>query len=94
MSKLRTNARDQSCLVRVPGVCNFDPATTVGAHFRLSGISGMGLKSPDWLLAFSCSACHAWIDSHKDPETQLMFACGVFRTIAKQIELGALKWQS
>lgn len=91
MSKLRESARNEACLVRVPQVCNFNRETTVGAHFRLPGMSGMGFKSPDWLLAFACSACHAYVDTHKDAETQLMFAHGVFRTISTQIEKGLIK---
>ena len=59
--KLRKSARDQDCLVRIPGVCNFDPKTTVLAH--ING-GGMGLKQPDYKAAFCCSSCHAVIDGH------------------------------
>lgn len=81
MSKLRKLARGKPCQIRLIGVCNGDPATTVLAHFRMSGASGMGLKPPDWLGAWSCSACHTFVDTHKDAATQLDFAKGVFRTI-------------
>lgn len=77
---LRKLARGQACQIRLPG-CNSNPETTVLAHFRLSGISGMGLKPPDWLGAWACSWCHSYVDGHKDAETQLDFAKGVFRTI-------------
>ncbi len=30
--KVRDSARGQDCTVRIPGTCNFDPATTVLAH--------------------------------------------------------------
>lgn len=51
----------------------------------------MGLKPPNWMLAFGCSACHQAVDSSKDPEVQLAFAQAVFRTIARQIEKGLIK---
>lgn len=56
---LRDSARGQPCLVRLPGICNHDPATTVLAH--LNG-GGMGTKYSDLMGAFACSACHDEID--------------------------------
>lgn len=44
---LRKQARGRGCQVRIPHVCNFNSETTVLAHYRLAGISGMGMKSPD-----------------------------------------------
>lgn len=49
-------------MVRLPGVCNGNPETTVLAHYRLAGLCGMGLKPPDWSAAWACSACHDEID--------------------------------
>lgn len=57
--KLRDSARGQECTVRVPGVCNYDPDTTVLAH--VNG-GGMGTKHSDMAGAVSCSACHQWLD--------------------------------
>lgn len=88
---LRAAARGQPCQVRLPSCCNGDPETTVLAHFRLIGISGIGLKVPDLLGAHSCSACHAYVDTHKDDATQLAFAHGVLRTIAKLIREGKVR---
>lgn len=56
---LRDSARGQPCQVRLPGICNHDPATTVLAH--LNG-GGMGTKTSDLFGAFTCSACHDEID--------------------------------
>jgi hypothetical protein len=84
-SKTTKLAKGQPCLIRLPGICNGNPETTVPCHFRLSGISGMGFISPEFLIAFGCSSCHAYVDSHRDAETQLAFAHGVFRT---QVALG------
>jgi hypothetical protein len=74
---LRKEAAHRSCQIRLPG-CVSEP--TCLCHFRLSGISGMGLKSPDWLGAWGCAHCHAIVDGTKDAAVQLDFAHAVFRT--------------
>lgn len=58
--KLRNSARGQDCMVRIPGVCNFNPETTVLAHVGEGG--GMGQKADDIEAAFCCSNCHDAID--------------------------------
>ena len=73
-------------------VCNFNEETTVLAHLRLIGISAMSKKAPDILGAHCCSACHAWVDTHHDPQTKLWFAEGVFRTINLLVREGMIKW--
>lgn len=91
MSKLTQAARGEPCLIRLP-VCNSNPETTCACHFRVMGISGIGMKVPDFLIAFGCSACHAYVDSHHDAETQLAFSEGVFRTQNLLIKRGLVKW--
>ena len=60
---LRKLARGKPCLVRIPGVCNHDPETVVGAHINRGGIGGMGMKSgSDLPLIWACSNCHDVID--------------------------------
>jgi len=59
--KIRAAARGQDCTVRLPGVCNFNPETTVLAHLPC-GQRGTGIKSPDNLAVFACAACHDAID--------------------------------
>lgn len=59
---LRDLARDRPCMVRLPGICNGDPATTVLAHYRMAGICGTGQKPPDECSAWACSSCHDEID--------------------------------
>ena len=84
---LRKEARGRGCTVRIPGVCNFNSETTVLAHIRVAGVSGMGLKSPDLLGAWACSACHDEIDgrTHKSglsrDELRLAHYDGMARTI-------------
>ncbi|MHB1403840.1 MAG: nuclease domain-containing protein [Thiobacillus sp.] len=60
--KLRDSARGQDCTLRLPGVCSFDSQTTVLAHLPC-GQKGMGMKGPDMIAVFACSACHDRLDS-------------------------------
>lgn len=90
MTNLRDAARGRDCQIRLPGVCNYNPATTVLAHYRLVGISGMGMKAPDVIGAWACSACHLYVDTHKDDATARAFLEGVLRTQARLIKDGVL----
>lgn len=58
--KLRDSARGQRCTLRLGGICNNDPATTVLAH--LPGPKSAASKVDDWHACFACSACHDAID--------------------------------
>ena len=89
MTALRKEARGRACQIRLH-VCNANPETTVGAHFRMPGLSGMGIKPPDLMIAWACSSCHAYVDTHHDDATQLAFAHGVFRTQAQLMKEGKL----
>lgn len=90
LARLRAEAKDRECAIRLVGICNFNPETTVLAHLRLIGISGFGIKAPDELGAFSCSACHTYVDSHHDDATKIAFYEGIFRTQAILIREGRL----
>jgi hypothetical protein len=92
MTDLRQLARGRACTIRVPDVCNRDPQTTVGCHFRLIGLAGMGMKPSDLHIAFGCSACHTYVDTHKDAATQLAFAHGVMRTQDQLVKEGVIRW--
>ena len=93
---LRDAARGQDCQVRL-SCCNFNPETTVLAHYRLSGLNGMGMKPPDLIGSWACSACHdaidrrAYLDMDKD-FVRLAHAEGCFRTIAALISQKKIKW--
>lgn len=63
--KLRASARRQDCTLRLPGVCNGNPETTVLAHLPC-GQKGMGMKSPDNMAIFSCANCHDAIDGRRN----------------------------
>ncbi len=93
---LREKARGQQCQVRYATICNGDPATTVLAHVRMSGITGIGQKSPDILGSWCCSACHDEADrrtTHLPIEiARLGFLEGVMRTQSRLIKEGKVKW--
>lgn len=84
---LRNYARGMPCMIRMPGVCNGDPETTVLCHLRMAGISGMGLKANDLLATWGCSACHRYCDTHGiDGRTALLE--GMARTQAHLLDRG------
>jgi Protein of unknown function (DUF1364) len=56
---LRKLAKGMECQVRLPG-CNFDPETTVLAHYRLAGTCGIGIKPPDLLGAWLTNCAQNW----------------------------------
>ena len=84
-NKLRNAARGQQCLVRLPG-CDGGGETSILAHYRLAGYSGIGLKPPDIMGAFCCGNCHDAIDFRRNvegysrEEIRLAHAEGVMRT--------------
>lgn len=93
MANLRDLARGQDCQIRIPSVCNHDPATTVLAHYRMAGICGAGQKPPDECGAWACSACHDAVDGRsKSCLTRDMLIAyhsdGVIRTLHKLSQLG------
>lgn len=96
MSKLTEAARGMDCQIRLPRVCNFNPDTTVLAHYRLAGTCGMGMKPPDLLGAWACSSCHDRVDlrifdDFTQQELDLAHAEGVMRTLNELIRRGKLK---
>ena len=96
MSKLRKAAQGRECMVRIPYICNHDPATVVLAHYRLAGYCGTGYKPDDALGAWCCSACHDAVDGRNTlgdmtrDEFRLMHAEGVMRTFAELRKEGLL----
>lgn len=62
MADLRKAARGRECQVRIPGICNGNPETTVLAHIRIAGLCGTGIKPPDLIATIACSSCHDEID--------------------------------
>jgi len=93
MSKLRKSARDRQCTIRIPGVCNRNPETTVLAH--LNG-AGMGMKHGDMHGAYACSSCHDLVDArttttqYSKDELALMHLEGMVRTQKIMLDEGLI----
>ncbi len=91
MSKIRESAEGEDCQIRMPGVCSFNPATTVLCHL---GGAGWALKSDDIHSAYGCYECRQIIDGAKSEfsqdEIKLMFYDGMVRTQLILIEKGLI----
>lgn len=87
---LRALARGKPCMIRVPGVCNHNPDTTVLCHLRMAGVTGMSLKANDLLATWGCSDCHRYCDTHGiDGRTALLE--GMARTQAHLLARGYIQ---
>ena len=92
-TNLRKFARGKECQLRLPGICNFDTATTVLAHVRRGGVAGMGQKPPDICGIHSCADCHDAMDgrsSWKNTPSDTDVLEGLNRTLAvvsKELDL-------
>ncbi len=93
---LRKAARGEPCEIR-SSVCQFDPEKVCLCHVRMIGITGMGLKAPDFLGAHGCYACHTLCDTGSyngvemtREDRELVFLRGVMRTQAKLIKNGVV----
>ena len=65
-SKITKSASGKRCTMRLPGVCNHDPATTIWSHINsVRWGSGRGHKSPDICGAYTCSDCGDAIDGRR-----------------------------
>ena len=84
---LRKEAKGRECQVRIPGVCNKNPETTILAHINRKSLvgSGMGAKPDDRFGSHCCSACHDAIDGrstvdYTSEELTILEYEGIFRT--------------
>lgn len=90
---LRELARGRECQIRLPG-CLGGGETVVGAHYRLAGLCGTGLKPSNLLIAWACSHCHDGADQRRKIEgytrdmLRLAHAEGVMRTLAELERIG------
>ncbi|MBB1599500.1 DUF1364 domain-containing protein [Variovorax sp. UMC13] len=68
-------ARGKPCLFRLPGICNFDPATTVACHSNLGAHGKAGArKADDEYSAWGCFNCHRWLDQGSADGTRKQLA--------------------
>ncbi len=92
-TKITKSARGEGCTIRIPGVCNFNPETTVFCHI---GGGGMGMKASDIHGAYGCSDCHSAIDGHMKTdftkqELQLMHYDAMVETQLTLLTKGLIK---
>lgn len=96
MTDLRKLAKGRECQVRLDGICNHNPETTVLAHYRMAGTCGTGIKPNDLQGAWACSSCHDEIDRRtlilESEFVRLCHAEGVMRTQAILIKEGVIKF--
>ena len=96
MSKIRDSANGVPCQIRLVGICNHDPRTTVWCHGNGSAAGkGIGMKSHDLLGAYGCSACHDVYDRRQPTDTprcdvELAFWEGHARSLVLLIERGII----
>ena len=77
-SAVKAFAEGKQCTARIPGVCSYDPGTTVWCHINsVRWGSGKGFKSPILCGFIGCRDCHDAVDGrmkkdkngdHLDPE--------------------------
>lgn len=99
--KIRESARGEECLVRIPGVCSFDPAKTIASHYRGSaGGKGMTHKASDLAIAYACTDCDAVYDGQRQRpagmtknEVDLAWCLGHLRTLIKLAVKGLVSWK-
>lgn len=77
--------------MRIPGICNADPETTVLAHAP-SLARGMGLKTNDTWAAFACSSCHDHADNHRSQHLAGIWLSAIDETQRIWMELGLLSF--
>ena len=81
--KLRDSARGRECTLRLPGVCNGDPETSVLCHLPF-GKRGVASKVSDDHSVVACSACHDQLDARALPKVSQaeLYEC-IIRAIAE-----------
>lgn len=66
---LRNAAQDNTCTLRIPGICLGTTETVVGCHLRLFAMAGMGQKPHDIHMVDGCAACHRCLDNRASWES-------------------------
>ncbi|MCG5072259.1 nuclease domain-containing protein [Paraburkholderia tagetis] len=73
--RIRDSARDEECLVRLPGACTHDPRTTIWSHYRgEAGGKAGALKADDLCGAYACTVCDAIYDGQRKPPKGMTYA--------------------
>jgi len=81
-------------MLNVPGICNYDPETTVSAHSNLQAHGkGKAIKAHDCFVCWACRDCHEWLDHGQATrqEKEGAFERAKDRTLLKMWELGLIQ---
>ena len=92
--KLTKFAQDKPCTLKIAGVCNGDPATSVWAHSNLLRHGhGTAIKSHDLFGCIACSSCHDWLDngSAERASKEELFLYAWERSMIMACEAGVLR---
>jgi hypothetical protein len=84
LTAIQKSARGEECALRIPGVCNGNPETTVLCHAPYPGRSGM--RTHDWWAAYGCSSCHAVLDFYAIPDCESIWLPAIHETQAKLLQ--------
>ena len=99
MSRITESARGEECLVRIPGVCRYDPAYTIWSHCRQGAAGkGRGKKAVDLAGAYACTSCDAVYDGQMPrpkgmtkEQVEADWAMGHFRSLVRLQEKGHIE---
>jgi hypothetical protein len=63
MTPIRRSAKNETCTLRLPGICKPEPGSVVWAHSNDSRHGkGFGLKADDQYGCYACYWCHRVLD--------------------------------
>jgi len=64
LTPIQKSAKGEDCALRIPGVCNGNPETTVLCHAPYPG--KFGSRKDFWWAAYGCSDCHDAVDGRNN----------------------------
>lgn len=91
-SPITRSARDEICTMQIVGYCNFDPQTTVFAHYPM-GEGGSNKLLGDLSGGYICSSCHDVIDGRRKADInredrEYYMRRSTWRTLKRLIDRG------
>lgn len=100
MSRITYFAQGRPCTMRLTGICNGDPSTSVWAHINsIRWGAGRGHKAPNICGLICCSACHDILDGRVKTtlERDFIKMCaleGHMESLALLVEAGIIPCQA
>lgn len=97
--KVRQSAKDMTCALRIPGVCQGRRETVVWCHSPyLEDGKGTGTKSHDILGCYGCADCHDVLDGRRTvkgiggPDIWELFHRALKRSLIMMWQAGVRPW--